>query len=150
MNALRWIAVLPAAILGSLIVQTINALLGYFVPDVLMQIWNSWSGFLAFVLAGFYVAPKNKFITALVLTVLYSVFIGAFLVLGLNPRYHGTPAWLLIVCGVLSLVGATMSCLLAKEMEATKEKELEAEATSRAEQARSWQEAREREQSSQN
>lgn len=86
LNALRWIAVLPASILGSVLAYMIwvlfnrftgNYLLGRTFFSYLDDIVNSGvSGFLAgggFVIAGYFVAPSHKKETTLVLTVLLSI-----------------------------------------------------------------------------
>lgn len=85
-NALRWIAVLPASMLGSVLAYIIPAIFNWYIKDYLPEttfwahlddIVNSGiSGFLAgcfFVIAGCIVAPSHKKETARVLTVLLSI-----------------------------------------------------------------------------
>jgi F0F1-type ATP synthase assembly protein I len=124
----RWILVLPAAIAASFLVQIINAILGYFIPDVAIQWWNSWAGTFVFILAGCYVAPRYKFIVSIALAVLVGMFIGIAIVQGSEGFYKDTPFWNLIVCCVITFVGAVMSCLIVKGMEIQKAKgKIEAE-----------------------
>jgi hypothetical protein len=126
-NVLRWLAVLPGAVAASIVVQFINALLNSFVLDILMQWWNSWAGTFVLIFAGVYIAPSHKFITAIILTVLYAVFIGAMLAAGFLSKLQSTPLWNLIVCAGISLFAAVISCLLAKEMEDARVREQQAQ-----------------------
>jgi hypothetical protein len=51
-NALRWIAILPAAILAAVIVQVVAVIGGVFVADWIAQAWSSWIVPAAFVVEG--------------------------------------------------------------------------------------------------
>lgn len=83
LNALRWIAVLPASILGSVLAYIIAVIFSWVTTNYLQErtilddIVNfGISGFAAgaaFVIAGCFVAPSRKKETALVLTVLLSI-----------------------------------------------------------------------------
>jgi hypothetical protein len=69
-QALRWIAVLPGAIVVFAVAQITVIIGNLFVPDFLVQLWGAWVCPIAFVLAGVYIAPSFKFVVALVLTTL--------------------------------------------------------------------------------
>src|SRR5438876_12049912 len=71
-QALRWIAVLPGAIIGFVLAQLAVIVGSLFMPmpDFLAQLWSAWVCPIAFVLAGVYIAPKFKFVVARIPTTL--------------------------------------------------------------------------------
>src|SRR5947199_10330209 len=82
-QALRWIAVLPGAIIGFVLAQLAVIVGSLFMPDFLAQLWSAWVCPIAFILAGVYIAPRFKFVVALILTALMTAMmsITIFLVL---------------------------------------------------------------------
>ena len=117
----RWIAVLPASIIGVFIgyvLAILNGGIARFVngdtpnvisiTDIIIFIMaNALSG-CAFVYAGTYTAPNYKRATAIVLTVLYAVFgtISGILELGMNgvgKTFFGI---------VISFIAAVVSCVI--------------------------------------
>ena len=69
-QAFRWIAVLPGAIIAFAIAQILVILGGLFTPDFVVQLAGAWACPIAFVTAGVFIAPKFKFVVALILTAL--------------------------------------------------------------------------------
>ena len=110
---LRWIAVLPAAILTAVVVQLVAAIGGIFVADWLSQAWSRWIVPAALVVGGVYTAPKFKFVVALILTVLVASleFLMGFLVLtdALNPP-AGVSKWWFIVNAVIGIAAPIYIC----------------------------------------
>lgn len=118
-SALRWIAVLPSSMLGSVLAYIIPAIFNWYTKDYLPgftffahldDIVNSViSGFLAgcfFVIAGCIVAPSHKKETALVLTVLLSIgcvisIVATFISKGLSWEFGKTA-----IGGALRIVAA--------------------------------------------
>ena len=118
-NALRWIAVLPASMLGRVLAYIIPAIFNWYTKDYLPEIAflirlndivnSGISGFLAgcfFVIAGCTVAPSHKKETALVLTVLQSIgcvifIVATFISKGLSWEFGKTT-----IGGILSIVAA--------------------------------------------
>lgn len=119
LNALRWIGVLPASMLGSVFAYIVPAIFNWFTRIYstkitffvhLDDVVNSGiSGFLAgcfFVIAGCIVAPSHKKETALVLTVLLSIgcvisIVATFISKGLSWEFGKTA-----IGGALRIVAA--------------------------------------------
>jgi hypothetical protein len=117
-HTLRWIAVLPAAIGAYLGIQVVvaigNSFSGY--PESLINVWcqliNSIAGPYCFVLAGAKTAPFHRFITAVVLTMLYSLANGVLLTLVLtSQRQFSTPLWWFVTSLIIGLVAAIVACV---------------------------------------
>jgi hypothetical protein len=118
MSTLRWIAVLPAAIGAYLGIQVVVAIGNSFGPgpESLINLWcefiNSVAGPYCFVLAGAKTAPSHRFITAVVLTVLFSVANGVLLTLVLtSQRQFSTPLWWFVTSLIIGLVAAIIACV---------------------------------------
>lgn len=124
----RWIAVLPASIIGMFIGYVLAILNGNFFGNstnvisintiITFVISNAVSG-AAFIYAGTYMAPNYKKITAIILTVLFSIFgtISCILELGMNGI--GSTFWGIII----SFIAAVISCIIicSKENEELEE-----------------------------
>ena len=117
-NTLRWIAVLPAAIGAYLGIQVVvaigNSFSGY--SESLINMWcqliNSIAGPYCFVLAGAKTAPVYRFITAVVLTTLFSLANGVLLTLVLtSQRQFSTPLWWFVTSLIIGLVAAIGACV---------------------------------------
>jgi hypothetical protein len=112
-NALRWIAILPAAILAGVVAQVLAVIGGIFVPDWIAQASSSWIVPGAFVIGGVYTAPKFKFVVALILTVLVASleFLMGFLVLtdAMQPP-SGISKWWFIVNAVIGIAAPIYIC----------------------------------------
>ena len=124
-TVLRWIGVLPGAILVMLLVNTINALTtGIIFPETVDAICKSWFGSLAFVLAAYYIAPKGKVVTAIVIATAYCVngTLALFIQLKTGPTEY--PAWLLIVSGIITILASISGCILAYCFDKEKQTEL--------------------------
>jgi hypothetical protein len=118
MRTLRWIAVLPAAVAAYLGIQVVVALGNSFAPgpeswiNIWCQLINSIAGPYCFVLAGAKTAPLHRFITAIVLTVLYSLASGVLLTLVLTSQQQfSTPLWWFVTSLVIGLVAAIVACI---------------------------------------
>ena len=100
---LRWIAVLPGAILCAALAQVTAVIGGLFTSDWMAQAWSSWILPVTFVVVGAYIAPKFKFAVALVLTILVTgvTFIMAFLVLMDTIAASHINKWWLLATSVL-------------------------------------------------
>jgi hypothetical protein len=111
-QSLRWIAVLPAAIAGFAVAQITVLIGGLFVPDFLCQLWSAWVCPIGFVLAGVFVAPKFKFVVALILTTLMTAMMSVTIFLVLSSGrvpLNGNKWWFLFTC-VASLVAPIWFC----------------------------------------
>jgi len=97
MTALRWLLVLPAAVLGSLIAQLLTILVTAFIPDEVSQIVGSATVPMGFVLLGARAAPAYKVQVAGVL-VLLSVLVAGM-----------TLGWLVLGIGDYSPIVAALS-----------------------------------------
>lgn len=131
----RWIAVLPAATLGSLVVPVIIHIVNLPAPEwwrlSIMEFIKSAGGGATFVVFGALTAPKHKFKTVLALTILYSVFTGILLLImaavgfipfsdvgsgGSGKPVSGT---FLVAVVVFGVIGACATCLYIREQEKT-------------------------------
>jgi hypothetical protein len=117
-DVLRWVAVLPAAIGGYLGIQLVVIISNSFsgLPEIVVNIFdqllNSWVAPGAFVLAGAITAPFHRFITGVVLTVLFSLVTGALLALRLTSQQEfSTPLWWLVVSLIIGLVACIAACV---------------------------------------
>jgi hypothetical protein len=118
-NWLRWVFVIPAAILASLAVQMIIAVLSLPLPAVLVQLWNSWTGTIGLVVAGAMTAPAHRFVVALVLTVLNAVWLTVIVMLSAISEQPTLPLWWLIVCSMIGAVSSVLVCVFFKETDST-------------------------------
>ena len=111
---LRWIAVLPGAVAAMILVNIINGLtVGEFTTGFLNESSKAWFGSLAFVGAAYYIAPKGKVVTAIVVATAYCA-IGVFaVVIDLESDAPHHPFWLQIITAVLSVVASALACVLA-------------------------------------
>jgi hypothetical protein len=123
-NILRWIALLPGAVLGMVLANTFNSLtLGFVLPDAIDQICKSWFGSLGFVGAAYYIAPKGKIITTIVVATSYCA-IGTFaVVVAIRSGDAGHPAWLEIVNVIVSIAASALVCMVAFDYENDKKSE---------------------------
>lgn len=124
---LRWIAVLPAAIAGSLLgyvaVKLLSMLLNgharYLVGDGMLSggalSWQSLVSFIfanavfgfVFVYAGVYAAPAYKKITSIVLTVVLAVLIGVSITLSLITGSW----WEVAIASLIVVASAIAACM---------------------------------------
>lgn len=124
---LRWIAVLPAAIAGSLLgyaaVQLLSMLLNgrtrYLIGDGMLSggalSWQSLVSFIfanavfgfVFVYAGVYTAPAYKKITSIVLTVVLAILIGVSITLSLMTGLW----WEVAIASLIVLASAIAACV---------------------------------------
>ena len=104
-NAIRWFLVLPAALIAMGIAYPIiwyaNKIVGYywfdlyesFIGRILLTMFASaWSAG-AFVWVGVKVAPKFKFITAIVMVSLYGILVGAMFIIKLTMGNFANLTW---------------------------------------------------------
>ena len=107
-----------------ILVNALNSLtVGMALPDFIDQCLKSWFGSLAFVGAAYYIAPKGKVVTAIVVATAYCA-IGAFAVLlALRSGEAGHPAWVEITMIAISVVASVLACLMAISFENHKKSE---------------------------
>ena len=104
-DIIRWILTLPAALIAMGIAYPIiwyaNKIIGYFWFDIydtfigrliLTMMASAWSAG-AFVWVGVYVAPKYKFITAIVMVSLYGILVGAMFIIKLTMGDFANLTW---------------------------------------------------------
>ena len=113
-QALRWVAILPGAVAAFLMAQVAVIIGNLFwpLPDFLVQLWSAWVCPICFVIAGVYIAPKFKFVVALILTTLMTgiMFITVFLVLtGAYVPGNVNKWWFLFTC-VAGIVAPIWIC----------------------------------------
>ena len=130
-NIFRWLAVLPGAFVAMILVNTLNALtFGFVLPDFFDECLKSWFGSMAFVGAAYYIAPKGKVITAIIVATAYCA-LGIFGVLAaLNHGEAAHPAWVEITMIIISVAASVLACLIAVSIE----NDLKSESLKKAEQ----------------
>ena len=89
---------------------------GYF-PVLLMDLLNHFVAALAFVLAGCYVAPKQKIVTSIVLAILTAIMI-CFIFIG--SMISGRLSWDLAASLILTATGTVIACVVVRDMEIEK------------------------------
>jgi uncharacterized membrane protein HdeD (DUF308 family) len=112
----RWLLVLPGAIVAYILVVIPLAIatdaidwLPETARNYLSQILHSAFGPWAFVYLGARIAPRHRFITALVLTILQALFLAITLTLGVALGYTKamrSPMWYLVACGVIGVIAS--------------------------------------------
>lgn len=109
--ALRWLAVLPSAIIGAL-VGTVLANIAYkvaenYVGESVLGVFLAASVLsgLGFVFCGGYVAPTQKSKTSLVLAIILTVAWVALSVFDFCSNGFCWDAWKTVIAGVFSIVG---------------------------------------------
>jgi hypothetical protein len=119
-NVFRWIAVLPASIVGTfigyaLIIFNGSIVRGYngestnvfSITDIIMFVLANVISGAAFVYVGTYTAPDYKKTTAILLTVLFSVFVTISGIMELSMNGIGSTFWGIVI----SLISAVGSCV---------------------------------------
>jgi hypothetical protein len=135
---LRWILVLPAAVaayfgvqIAVIVVEAINDFFWDSHSVRWTQFVNSVAGPAAFVWCGAFVAPGYRFVTAICLSIVMTIFesVVATLVFYSGSRTLDFEGWWLIGMGVAGLVACVIACVVVreKEDEETKERERQAE-----------------------
>lgn len=117
---LRWIAVLPASIIGLFLGYAINAIIinyvlsvfikspdGPGIPGIIVTILSSGLSGFWYVVYGAYVAPSYKFITSLVLTVIMAIF--STISIMLNIMQGGT--WITSLGIIVTLIATLATCI---------------------------------------
>lgn len=104
---------MPGAILALALAQVAIILGSLFapLPDFLVQLWGAWVCPAAFLYVGIYIAPKHKFVVALVLTTLLTgtMFVIVFLVLTGAYTPDANKWWFLFTC-VAGVVAPIWMC----------------------------------------
>jgi uncharacterized membrane protein (DUF2068 family) len=117
---LRWIAVLPAAIVACCCAQLLIVLGTYLAyelegrtrwPDWFYQLLGSIVLPISFIWAGAKVAPKYHFIVVLCLTVIFSCATAAILTYGVLIDYRKYPLWWFVANGFVGIISATIYCI---------------------------------------
>lgn len=126
-NCFRWLGVLPGAVVAYLVVQLLNVIANWSMPEderlplILVQLWNSWIGTFALISVGASIAPNYKFVTAIILAALYLGLIGATLAVGFVSLHNTAKPflipWSLMTCAAISLFAAVVSCRYVKTHE---------------------------------
>jgi hypothetical protein len=116
---LRWVAVLPAAVVGSVVIGALLTLVfgcsaGRFIDHGEIEIVSGWSRLLgafvsgsAFVYCGSFTAPRHQRVVGLVLAGLMIFIVGASFVLTL-----GTGEWGRFVLSLISLGGSVVAAVV--------------------------------------
>lgn len=120
-TTLRWIGVLPLAIIASILIQFVVAIGNYMAPDWICKIINSIASSYVFVLSGAKIAPKHNFTTAIILTGLNILATGMMLTISgqmlSSGRMSGGSFTWIIIAMILGIVGASAACFKVKEDE---------------------------------
>jgi hypothetical protein len=121
-NLLRWIAVLPGAVAAMILVNALNGLtVAMIFPVLIDECCKAWFGSLAFVLAAYYIAPKGKFLTAVVVASSYCA-IGLFAVLvNIRSGHSDHPIWLQILTAILTVLASVLACTIAWSLDHEKQ-----------------------------
>jgi hypothetical protein len=113
-QALRWLAVLPGAVAAFAVAQLAVILGSLFVtlPDFLIQLWSAWVCPVAFLYAGIHIAPKYKFVVALILTTLLTgmMFVIVFLVLAGSYTPRDVNKWWFLFTCLAGIVAPIWMC----------------------------------------
>lgn len=107
MTTMRWILVLPAAVLGFAVAQLVTILVTAFFPDAISQLMSSATTPIGFILLGARLAPTSKVRVAGFLAILMVLFEGMYLgwvLLGLGGYYSPLVRWLSFPFGVAASV----------------------------------------------
>jgi len=107
--ALRWIAVLPAAVAAYFVIQLVIILMDATMAERhaewFLQLINSGASSYAFVFAGAYTAPKHQFIVSIILATIFVVSMIGLLTLRIFVE-TSDPLWWLALAGVISIIAA--------------------------------------------
>lgn len=115
----RWILVLPAAIVAYIAVQVLIIVLGAISgflneggwPNWLYQLVNSAAGPYASVAAAAWIAPRAKFPTSVVIGVLNVLLALALILEALSKAAEQSDTWLLLaLAGVLGVASSGFAC----------------------------------------
>ena len=117
-NVLRWIALLPGAVLAMILVNSFNSIaLGYILPDFIPfdftnDLFKSWFGSIAFIAAARYIAPKGKVVTSIVVASAYCS-VGTFAVIvAIHTGRLNHPAWEELLMAAVSVLACVNACAL--------------------------------------
>ena len=123
-NILRWIVVLPGAVLAMWVVNIANTLTEAFIfPHFVDECCKAWFGSLAFICAAGYIAPKGHFITSVVFASVYcgvGIFAAVICFIEKTPDYSPT---YIVVTSILSVLACVFGVLLMREFEKHKHDE---------------------------
>ncbi|MCX6907234.1 MAG: hypothetical protein NTY01_04235 [Verrucomicrobia bacterium] len=118
---LRWVLVLPAAIVSFFGVQfavAIGLSIFPFLSDSFVQFWNSIMGSAFLVVGGAQTAPKHRFTVALTLSVIWTVFGGLVIAARIFiPGHYSDAFWWLCVCNFIGIVATVVVCVVYHQME---------------------------------
>ena len=127
-NWLRWILVLPGAVGAYLGVGLLVGLSSEELPlpdaiqDWYSQAMNSVVGPWVLVYAGARIAPRGRrFVTSVVLAVLFGVLTGAIAPLGLLLEHRSHPYWWFAVSAIAGIVTVIVACVQVQRSETLKE-----------------------------
>lgn len=113
-SLVRWLLLLPAAVIGGWAVQFVNEEFGP--PSwVLFDIWRVWSFTMAFIAVGCYIAPCFKFATSIILAILICVA-WATLILLSKPGEINVPMWKVVLQTIVMILSAFVACAFVKGM----------------------------------
>lgn len=107
MTVIRWLLVLPAAVLGYAVAQLVTILVTAFFPDAVSQLVGSASTPIGFILLGARVAPTRRLhvgsILAVLMILLHGVYLG-WVLLGLGGNYSPLVVWLSFPLGIVASI----------------------------------------------
>lgn len=118
MVVLRWLLVLPAAVIAFIVANLLLILWNMLSPSFAtmsprgVQFMASIIGAYMFVVVGTLVAPAKKNIVAITLTVLLAMLCASITTLALVKGPGSDPLWLLVVCLIASIVAAIVACAI--------------------------------------
>lgn len=107
-NCLRWIFVIPCAILGAFVGQALAMFIGYIVPwfaDWFIHILGSYFIGISFVFLGTFLAPKNKVNISNILFLICLIVSICGLVYAYSTNFEYNK-WLLFLNAFVLLIGA--------------------------------------------
>lgn len=111
-NWLRWILVLPAAVCAYFVLTMIGSIVDKLlpIPTFLLALYYSAMSPVAFVAAGVITAPSNKFVVALVLTVINAIYAAVIVTMAIIQQTGTVPLWWLVVCALIGIVATISLC----------------------------------------
>ena len=121
-NWLRWLLVLPSAVVAFFLIQLVVIIGGFLsdnkLPDWAYQLINSAASGYAFVGAAAWMAPGRKFVVAIVHTVVVTVFGVLIVLVAIAQSGRQSDSWLLLLAaGVLTVAGGGVACYAAWDAE---------------------------------
>ena len=110
---------MPAAVCAYVLLTIIGSIVDKLlpIPTFLLTLYYSAMSPVAFVVAGVVTAPSNKFVAALVLTVINAIGAAVIVTMAVIQQTGTSPLWWLVVCALVGVVATISLCAEFKNEE---------------------------------